>query len=43
MPFSEASWEKGATLWQFEDQINEYAQLKTTRTMTTSSAEFNAA
>ena len=36
-PVSEASWEKGATLWQFEDQINEYAQLKSTRTTTTSS------
>ena len=36
-PVSEASWEKGATLWQFEDQINEYARLKSTRTTTTSS------
>ena len=34
---SEASWEKGATLWQFEDQINEYARLNSTRTSTTSS------
>ena len=36
-PISEASWEKGATLWQFEDHINEYARLKSTRTPTTSS------
>ena len=36
-PVSEASWEKGATLWQFEDQINEYARLKSLRTTTTSS------
>ena len=36
-PVSEESWEKGATLWQFEDQINEYAGLKSTRTTTTSS------
>ena len=34
---SEASWEKGATLWQFEDQINEYVRLKSTRMTTTSS------
>ena len=31
-PISEASWEKGATLWQFEDHINEYARMKSTRT-----------
>ena len=36
-PVSEASWEKGATLWQFEDQINEYEQLKSIRTTTTTS------
>ena len=36
-PVNEASWEKGATLWQFEDRINEYARLKSTRTTTTSS------
>ena len=35
-PVGEASWEKGATLWQFEDQILEYARLKTTRTLNTS-------
>ena len=34
---NEASWEKGATLWQFEDQILEYARSKSTRTSTTSS------
>ena len=39
MPVNEASWEKGATLWQFEDQILEYTQLKSTRTSTTSSGE----
>ena len=33
---SEASW-KGATLWQLEDQIHEYAWLKSTRTTTNSS------
>ena len=37
MPISKASWEKGATLWQFGDQINEYARLKSTRMTTTSS------
>ena len=37
MPVSEASWEKDATLWQFEDQILEYAWSKSTRTLTTSS------
>ena len=36
-PISEASWEKGATLWQLEDQINEYVRLKSTRTSTNSS------
>ena len=36
-PVNEASWEKGATLWLFKDQINEYARLKSSRTMTTSS------
>ena len=36
-PVNEASWEKGATLWQFGDHINEYAWLKSTRTLTTSS------
>ena len=36
-PISDASWEKGATLWQFEDQINEYVRLKSTRTTITSS------
>ena len=36
-PVSEASWEKGATLWQFEEQILEYARLKSTRTLNTSS------
>ena len=35
MLVNEASREKGATLWQFEDQINEYARLKSTRTSTT--------
>ena len=39
MPVSEASWEKGATLWQFEDQILEYARLKSMRTLNTSSWE----
>ena len=34
---SEASWEKGATLWQFEDQILEYARSKSTKTLNTSS------
>ena len=38
-PVSEASWENGATLWQFKDQINEYARLKSTRSTTTSSGE----
>ena len=38
-PINEASCEKGATLWQFEDLINEYARLKSTRTTTTSSGE----
>ena len=33
---SEVSWEKGATLWQFEDHIHEYMRLKSTRKMTTS-------
>ena len=28
---SEASWEKGATLWQFEDKIQEYLQAKSMR------------
>ena len=37
MPVNEVSWEKGATLWKFEDQILEYTQLKSTRTSTTSS------
>ena len=36
-PVSEASWEKGAILWQFEEQILEYARLKSTRTLNTSS------
>ena len=36
MPVSEASWENGATLWQFEEQILEYARLKSTRTLNTS-------
>ena len=36
-PLSEASWEKGATLWQFEDHINEHTWLKSMRTTTTSS------
>ena len=36
-PVSEASWEKGATLWLFKDQILEYARLKSTRTSITSS------
>ena len=35
-PVNEARWEKGVTLWQLEDQINEYAWLKSTRTTTTS-------
>ena len=34
---SETSWEKGATLWQFEDQILEYARLKSMRTLNTCS------
>ena len=38
MPVSEASWENGATLWQFEDQINDYAWLKSTRTRTTTTS-----
>ena len=29
---NEASWEKDATLWQFEDQTNEHARMKSTRT-----------
>ena len=36
-PVIEASWEKGATLWQFEEQILEYARMKSTRTLDTSS------
>ena len=36
-PISEASWERGATLWQFEDQILEYMRLKSMRTSTISS------
>ena len=36
-PIGEASWEKGTTLWQFEDQINEYVRLKSIRMTTTSS------
>ena len=36
-PVNEGSWEKGATLWKFEDKILEYAWLKSTRTSTTSS------
>ena len=36
-PVSEASWERGATLWQFEDQILEYMRLKSMRTSTISS------
>ena len=38
-PVSEASWEKGATLWQFEEKILEYAQLKSMRMLNTSSGE----
>ena len=34
-PVSEASWENGATLWHFEDQILEYARLKSMRTLNT--------
>ena len=36
-PVSEASWERGATLWHFEYQILQYMQLKSMRTSTISS------
>ena len=36
-PVNEASWENHAPLWQFEDQINEYAWLNSPRMTTTSS------
>ena len=38
-PASEASWEKGATLWQLEDQIHKYMKFKSRRTSTGSSGE----
>lgn len=35
-PITEATWERGTTLWQFEEQIGDYLRALPTRTLASS-------